>query len=425
MAKNGLITALDIGSSKIVCMIAYADAAGKIKVAGIGHQISQGIRSGMIIDIKKAESSILGAVNAAEKMAGETIDKAIINISPNSLGSRIVSIETKISGHEVTEMDITHIIQQGCEQCAAEETKIIHCIPIYYTIDDSPGIKDPKGMFGEKLSTELHVITASATSVRNLTNCLARCHLDVEDYVVSSYMSGLACLTEDEKNLGVILLDIGAGSTSIAMFAEGVLVYADSIALGGDHITRDIARGLGTSITGAERIKTLYGAVVATQADEHESIEIPQDDLQHDMQPEVNFENRYTHGESYISRALLTSIIKPRVEEILEMVRRNLEIKGFYQVSGPRVVLTGGSAQLQGIRELTSHIFNKHVRVGRPEYIEGMADSVQNPAFSTCIGMLKYAIATRETGTGAERQSEGDADKGSVNRMVEWFKKNF
>lgn len=420
MIKNNLITALDIGSSKIVCFIAEADSYGRIKVKGIGHQVSHGIRAGIVIDVKQAESCILAAVHSAEKMAGETIDHAIINVSGGSLKSQVINIETSVSGHEITERDVSHIINQGYAYLDREETEILHCIPIDYAIDDSRGIKDPRGMYGDKLSTELHIITASSTAVRNLANCLARCHLNIEDCVATPYVSGLACLTEDEKNLGVIVLDIGSGNTSIAMFSSGKPVYVDSVALGGSHVTRDIARGLSTSVTYAERIKTIYGSVVSTESDEREIIDIPLSDLTSDIDADSGeMEN------SYISKALLTSIIKPRMEEILEMARKNLESKGLYKISGPRIVLTGGASQLQGLKELAGHIFNKHVRVGRPSQIEGLAESTKGPAFSTCVGMLQYASDKRKTFNNQSSDSQNIDKKGTINCMVRWFQENF
>lgn len=422
MAKNGTIAALDIGSSKVACFIANIESSGKIKIAGIGHQISQGIKAGIIIDVKQAENSILSAVHAAEKMAGETIDQVIINVSGSSLSSHIINVETTVSGHEVTDRDVNHIIRQGYEHFNQDEIEILHCIPIDYSIDDSKGIKDPRGMYGDKLSTELHIVTASSTAVRNLANCLARCHLNIEECVTSPYVSSLACLTEDEKNLGAILLDIGSGNTSIAMFAAGNPVYVDSIALGGSHVTRDIARGLSTSITYAERIKSLYGSVVSTESDEREIIDIPLSDL---TSSEMEDEEVMGTENSYISRALLTSIIKPRMEEILEMARKNLENKGLYKVSGPRVILTGGASQLQGLKELAGHIFNKHARIGKPMLIEGLAESTKGPAFSTCVGMLQYAMEKRKMASGSIKETENLAKKGAINKMIKWFQENF
>jgi len=419
MAKNGIVTALDIGSSKVACLIASIDNSGNVKVLGIGHQVSEGIRAGIIIDVKQAESSILAAIHSAEKMAEENIDKAIINISGSSLGSNIIKVETTISGHEVTDRDISHIISRGYEHFDQDEIEIMHCIPIDYSIDDSKGISDPRGMYGDKLSTELHVITASSTAVKNVANCLARCHLNIDDYVVSPYVSGLACLSEDERNLGVVLLDIGAGSTSIAVFEGGKAIYADSIALGGGHVTRDIARGLSTSVSYAERLKTIHGSVITTDADERETI-----DISRDNEDSENFEEALVTDEKYISKSMLTSIIKPRMEEILEMARKNLEASGFFDV-GSRIVLTGGASQLQGIKELAGHMFDKNARVAKPVALEGLAESTKGPGFSAAIGMLLYAAEKRKAVAGSIKETENIAKRGYFNRMVKWFQENF
>ncbi len=421
MAKNGIIAALDIGSSKVVCFIANLAADGKPEIIGIGHQLSQGIRAGIVIDVKKAESSILSAVNSAEKMAGETIDNVVINVSGSTVKSHMINVETVVSGHEITDLDVNRIIKQGYDHFNKDEIDILHCIPIDYTIDDIRGVKDPRGMYGERLSTDLHVITASSTAVRNLANCLGRCHLDIENLTASPYVSGLACLTEDEKNLGVILIDIGAGDTSISVFTAGNPVYIDSIALGGTHVTRDIAKGLSASLAFAERIKNLYGSVVMTQADEREIIDIPLLDMQSDVK---NIEGGNVIEDSYISKALLISIVKPRMEEILEMVKKNLESSGFFQLSGPRVVITGGAGQLHGIKELAGQVFNKHVRIGRPVPMEGMAESTKGPAFSTCAGILIHTADKRRMAIGSIKEAEDKARKGAMGRMMRWVKEH-
>ncbi len=333
----------------------------------------------------------------------------------------MINVETTISGHEVTDRDINHIIRQGYEHFQQDEIEILHCIPIDYSIDDSRGIKDPRGMYGERLATELHIVTASSTAVRNLVNCLARCHLNIEACVTSPYVSSLACLTEDEKNLGVIMLDIGAGNTSIAMFASGKPIYIDSVAVGGAHVTRDIARGLSTSLTYAERIKTLYGSVVSTESDDGEIIDIPLSDLTSSDVDEENIgaENRY------ISKNFLTSIIKPRMEEILELAKKKIESKGLMKLTGPRVVLTGGASQLQGLKELSGNIFNKHTRIARPTLIEGLAESTKGPAFSTCVGMLQYGLEKRKMVSGSIQETESLTRKGGVKKFIKWFQENF
>lgn len=220
MAKNrsSIIAALDIGSSKVACFIALRDSPNKMKIIGIGHQVAQGIRSGVITDIKLAENSILSAVNAAEQMSGQTIDKVIVNISGSSIESNNLHVETNIAGHEVTDADISHIMTQAFNSYNTPEKEIVHCIPTDFSIDDNFGIKDPKGMFGNNLSTNLHIITTSSTYLKNLVNCLAICRLDIDDCVISAFASGIACLTDDEKNLGSILIDIGVEALLLRCF---------------------------------------------------------------------------------------------------------------------------------------------------------------------------------------------------------------
>ncbi len=421
MAKSGVVAVLDLGTSKIACFIAHINNAGKITVLGIGHQVSQGIKAGIVIDVKKAEVSILAAINAAEKMAGETIEQAIINVSGSSIDSNIISVETSTSGHEVTDRDVNLIIRKGYEHHSVEEGEIIHCMPIDYAIDEIRGIRDPRGMLGSTLSTELHIITASSTTVHNLTNCLARCELQVEDYVTTPNVSAEACLTEDEKNLGVICLDIGAGNTSIALYSNGNCIYVDSIPVGGGHVTRDIAKGFSISIESAERIKTLYGTVIHTPGDDREVIDIPLSDMQADIPNDVSV----GLDDKFISKSFLTSIIRPRMEEILELAKKNLESSSFYNIAGPRVVITGGASQLQGVKELAGQIFNKHVRIGTPADLEGMPDSIKGPAFSACVGMLLYAASKYDISSNMVSQANNISKKTVIGRMVKWFKDNF
>lgn len=267
----------------------------------------------------------------------------------------------------------------------------------------------------------MHVITASNTAVRNLTNCLARCHIGVDGYVTSPNVSGESCLTEDERNLGVIVLDIGAGNTSIALFSQGNCVYIDSVAIGGGHVTRDIAKGLSISMEYAERIKTLYGTVISAPGDDRDVIDIPIAELQSDVENDMSI----GLDDSFISKALLTSIIRPRVEEILEMAKRNLEVSGFYNIAGPRVVITGGASQLQGVKELAGYVFSKHARIGKPVNIDGMPDSIKGPAFSTCVGMLLHTAAKFDSGS-VISQNIGNPNKRSlVSSLSKWFKENF
>lgn len=415
MSKTSKIAVLDIASRKVVCIIATINGDNIPKVVGFGHHLSEGIKAGIIIDIKKAEKSILAALNAAEKMAGETIEEVYVNISGSSIKSQHINIESRISGHEVTSKDVDQMISKGVDLFENTESEIIEAVPLTYRIDDTDGIKDPIGMFGQVISTNLHVVSASSTSVRNLRNLLSKCHLSVKGFIVSSYASGLATLTTDEMDIGVTLLDIGAGNTSIAIMADGYPVYFDSVPVGGQHITRDIALGLSVGVPYAERLKVINGSCIATESDDMERIELSDEE---------------SGQEKTITKSELTSIIKPRVEEILELAKSNLEKSGLYSISGNKVVITGGSSQIQGIKEICSFIFSKHSRTAKPVEIQGMPESAKGPAFSTAIGMLLYAAKQRDRQETKTKFNPIDLVSGSKSSgkgfwLFEWFKKNF
>jgi len=410
IGKN-FITALDIGSSKTSCFIAEILPEGALSIVGIGHQVSAGIKSGTITDIKLAENTIRAAVGAAEQMSGVNVDRVVVNISGCRQESHNVSAEMLIAGHEISNRDIHKIIAQGCNQIKSEDREIIHCLPIEYTIDNMTGIKDPTGMLGRTLLAEMYVMTASTTSLLNITNCLANCHLDVEDFIISPYASAIACLNEDEKELGTILIDFGGGHTSIAIFKNGSMVYADSVPVGGMHITNDIALGLATSLESAERIKTLYGNLISTAKDEREIIDIPQ--VGDDGRSEMN----------HVQRSTLVGIIKPRVDEILEMTARRIDSSRYGNIGG-NIVITGGGSQLGGLKELVSYSFSKQVRQGLPVTIEGMAESTKGVPFSTCTGML---LLTLQKYKRSSYDFMGRVSKfnSPLRKVLSWLQENF
>jgi cell division protein FtsA len=413
--RNSLIAALDVGSSKIACFIARIGDDGKPKVTGIGHHLSRGVRAGTIIDMEQAELAISTTINAAEQMAGETIRSVIVNLSGGNPASQTLSVEVPINGREIGDHDVGRVLYQGNQFNSLADRRMIHSIPVGYSIDGAKGIRDPRGMFGERLGVDMHVITAAAGAVRNLTNCVARCHLDVSALVVSPYAAGLAALVEDEIDLGVTVIDMGAGTTSLAVFVDGNVVYTDSVPIGGGHVTNDIARGLSTPLAHAERLKTLYGHCRVSPADEREMIQVPQvgEDDQHLSAP--------------VPRSLLIGIIQPRLEETFELVRSRLEQSGFDKVAGRRVVLTGGANQLAGTRELAQLVLDKQVRMGRPLHIAGLADATNGPAFAAVSGLLTYA-AQAEVEAGLLRKGRSakpTPTTGWLGRFGFWLKENF
>jgi len=357
--RNGLVAGLDIGTSKVCCFIARADEEGRPHVTGIGHQLSRGVRNGSIVDMEAAETAILTAVHAAEQMSGETIHEVIVNLSGGYPSSQTIGVEVTIAGHEVSDGDLRRVLDQGKLYNGAAERRLIHSIPVGYTIDGNRGIRDPRGMYGERLGVDMHVITAAAGAVRNLTTCVGRCHLDISALVVSPYAAGVAALVEDEMDLGVTLVDMGGGTTSLAVFFDGNVVYTDSVPIGGAHVTNDIARGLSTPLSHAERMKTLYGNCIPSPSDEREIINVPQ--VGEDDVGQTNA----------IPKSILVGIIQPRLEETFELVRSRLEASGFDKIAGRRVVLTGGASQLGGVRELAALVLDKQVRMGRPIRIRG------------------------------------------------------
>jgi cell division protein FtsA len=421
LSRNGLTAGLDVGSSKICCFIARNDGDAGPYVIGIGQQASRGLRGGMIVDMEQAEASILNAVHAAEQMAGETIDRVVVNLSGGYPASSSVGIEVSIDGHEVGDTDLRRALEQGQQAHrvhlsgggnGAAGRQMIHSIPTAYSIDGNRGIRDPRGMFGEHLGVDVHIITANSGAVRNLNSCIQRCHLDVAGFVVSPYAAGLSCLVEDEMELGVTVIDMGGGTTTIAVFFEGNVIYTDVVPIGGNHVTNDIARGLSTPINHAERMKTLYGHTMIAPTDEREMIDVPQ--------VGENDEER-SHQ---VPRSLLVGIIQPRMEETFELVRSRLEACGMDKVAGRRVVLAGGASQLAGAREQGTLILDKQVRIGRPNRVAGLAEATGGPAYATCAGLLIYALAAEQAAPREVRREVKDLD-GLLGRMGHWFRDHF
>ena len=412
--RSGLLAAIDIGTSKVCCLIARLDKDGRPRVTGIGQQANHGLKGGAVTDMDATEIAIVNAVHAAEEMAGEHIEKVVVNLSGGHPASSSVDVEVAIAGHAVGETDLKRALEQGHQAGLAsglngDLRQLIHSIPVAYRIDGNRGIRDPRGLFGERLGVNIHFVTAASGAVRNLIACVERCHLQVLDLVVSPYASGLASLVDDEMSLGVTLIDMGGGTTTIAVFLEGSVIYTDVLRVGGNHVTNDIARGLSTPLAQAERIKTLYGHVMAVGSDE--LLEVPQ--VGEEGEDEAQ----------QIPRSLLVGIVQPRLEETFELVRSRLEAAGMDKISGRRVVLTGGACQLPGIRELAHLILDKQIRIGRPVRVSGLAEATSGPAYATAAGLLVYAASAERVSAPAEAR-ETAAGAGWLDRIGHWFREH-
>ncbi len=415
--KGSVIAALDIGSSKIACFIGRVrDDGGNIDVIGLGHQASHGIKSGTVIDLDSAESAIRQAVHAAEKMAsdvtkGYPLREVIVNVPGIHTQSKLMSMGVQIMGEAVTDNDIRRALAKAQDQAIGHDVELIHTIPTAYRIDGHEGIREPRGLFGQHLDVDVHMVTGAMGPLRNMASCIQSSHLDITALCSAPYASGLACLVEDEMDMGCVVVDMGGGTTSIAVFYGKELIYTDAIPVGGQHVTNDIAKGLTTSVHSAERMKALYGSAIATATDDKDLIDVhPLGEDDH-TQP------------NHVPRSYLVSIIAPRLEETLELVRARLNDSGLGPIAGRRVVLTGGASQMPGLRELAQKYLEKQVRLGRPIRMPGLADAVSGPAFSTTAGLLHYVI---ERGDEMPAEIMANVEAGNMwQRVKMWLKENW
>ncbi len=396
--RPGLFAVLDIGSSKMCCMIArlVPRQEGKvlrgrshaIELVGFGYGPSGGVKSGVIADLDRAERAIRNVVSMAERMAGVTAQSVIVNVTSGRLAAETFSATVSLAGQEVTPDDLTRVLRAVNERRVSAERSIVHALPIGYSLDGQRGILDPRGMVGDKLGIEVTVVSAETLAMRNIELAINRAHLQVEALVATPYASGLSSLVDDESQIGTAVIDFGGATTSVAVFNEGALVYASSLAIGGHHITLDIARQLSISVSEAQRMKGLQAGVLPGREDDRETIPIV---------PVGATENE---APAQVTRAMLTRIVRPRAEEILEAIRNRLQATGMMDVCGRRFTLTGGASELTGLPELARRIVARNIRVGRPVGIANVPEKAKGPAFAAVSGMLVYPqVCTGEFAT--------------------------
>ena len=411
--RNGLIAALDIGTTKVSCFVARANKGQAPEIVGLSHQIANGLRRGIIVDMEAAEKSIRSAVHVAEEMADDTIDRVIVSLSGGHPQATLHNTETNVHTAQISDPDVLRLFTQARSQGQLPKDHVLlHTLPTEFSINGENGVHDPRGMAGDRLGVRMNLVSANSSAVQNLKTCLERCHLEVEEEVVSAYASGLGCLVDDEVNLGVTVVDMGGGTTDIAVFMEGELVHVDSIPVGGSQVTNDISRGLTTPVAHAERMKTKFGSCLPAPSDDHEILRVP-----------LLGEEDDAEGTT-VARSMLVGIIQPRLEETFELVRERLEQSGFDKSVGRQVVLTGGASQLRGVPELAARILNKKIRLARPQKLQGLADATSGPEFSTCVGLLKYAH--EKQGAWPTSSQQNGPDPGSLfGKLGFWFKQNF
>ncbi|MDD2859811.1 MAG: cell division protein FtsA [Acidiphilium sp.] len=382
--RSGPFGVLDIGSTKIACLIGRADSDGRLRALGFGWQKGRGIKSGGIVDLDEAERAIRAAVGTAEDQADMRLKSVIVNLSCGQPESRLFNVQWPIDGRAVTGDDIRRVVREARARAASEGRGTIHALPLNFATDETGGVADPRGLYCDTLTSQLHVIDAATTAIKSLTACLERCELEISGMVSAPFASGLATLVEDERELGATVIDMGGGTTTISVFAENHLLHTAQLPIGRIHVTNDVARLLPTQVAHAERLKTLYGTCQESPDDARELLPVP-------MVGEAE------HQISKVPRSALVSIIRPRLEEIFELARDRIETSGLGRAAGARVVLTGGAAQLVGARELAAHILNRQVRLGRPFGVIGLPDAATGPNFATLIGLLAFATGDGQT----------------------------
>jgi cell division protein FtsA len=422
--RSALVAALDVGSSKIACLIGrmrphppqqvLTRRTHAVEVIGFGHTGSRGIKSGGVVNLAQAEDAIRVAVDSAEQMAGVEIESVVLSVSAGRLSSELFAADVDIAGSAVSESDIARVLAAGSRHSQRDGRAVLHSLPVGYSLDGAGGIRDPRGMLGSRFGVDMHVATTDIAVARNLMLAVERCHLAVEAMVASPYVAGLAVLADDEADLGAAVIDFGAGTTTIAVFSGGRLVHLEGFALGGQHITIDIARGLDAGVADAERIKTLYGSVLIGGLDDRDMITVPP--ISEDERPAAQF----------VSRAMLVQIVKPRAEEILEMVRDRLAASPFAAEQGGHVILTGGASQLPGLADLAARILGCPVRIGRPLGIAGLPDAAKGTAFAVAAGLLVYPQAAHLEHFEQRRARHTMTGTGGyLSRVGQWLRESF
>jgi cell division protein FtsA len=424
--QRGVIAILDVGTSKIACLVLRFDGpeegredglgslAGQsqFRIIGAATTMSRGVRFGEIDAMQETERAIRTAVQAAQKMANVRVDHVIACLSgawPRSYG---LAGEIGLDGGQVTEQDIGRVLAASDVPDFGPGREVLHAHPVNFSLDHRSGLADPRGHVGQKLSVDMHLLTVDTGAIQNLLYCIKRCDLELAGLASSAYVSGISSLVEDEQELGAACIDMGGGSTGVSVFIKKHMIFADSVRMGGDHITSDISKGLQVPLATAERIKTFHGGVVATGMDDREMIGIGADS------------GDWEKDSRKVSRAELIGIMRPRVEEILEDVREMLDAAGFDQLPSRQIVLTGGASQIPGLDGLAARILGRNVRLGRPLRVQGLPQAATGPAFASSVGLCLFAAHPQDEWWDFEIPADRYPAR-SLRRAMKWFKDNW
>jgi cell division protein FtsA len=407
-SERNLLVGLDIGTSKVVAIVGEVTPRGVVEVVGIGSHPSRGMKKGVVVNIESTVQSIQRAVEEAELMAGCQIHSVFTGIA----GSHIRSLNSHgivaIRDREVTPADVERVIDAARAVAIPADQKILHILPQEFIIDTQEGIREPVGMSGVRLEAKVHMVTGAVSAAQNIVKCVRRCGLEVDDVILEQLAAGYAVLTEDEKELGVCLIDVGGGTSDVAVFTDGAIRHTAVIPIAGDQVTNDIAVALRTPTQHAEEIKIKYACALSQLASAEETIEVPSVG---DRPPRR------------LSHQTLAEVVEPRYEELFSLVHAELRRSGFEDLIAAGIVLTGGSSRMEGVAELAEEVFHMPVRLGMPQNVAGLADVVRNPIYSTGVGLLQFGSHNRRHQVQEFRGEAGMS--GLWARMKGWFQGNF
>ncbi len=407
--EQKMIVGLDIGTSKVVAIVGELSGDGQIEIVGIGSNPSRGMKKGVVVNIESTVQSIQRAVEEAELMAGCQIHSVYVGIA----GSHIRSLNSHgivaIRDREVFGLDLERVIDAAQAVAIPADQKILHILPQEYVIDNQEGIKEPLGMSGVRLEAKVHLVTCAGNAAQNIEKCIRRCGLEVEDIILEQLASSCSVLTEDEKELGVCLVDIGGGTTDIAIFTEGSIRHTGVIPIAGDQVTNDIAMALRTPTQYAEEIKIKYACALTQLAGANETIKVPSVG---DRPPRD------------LSRQSLAEVVEPRYDELFTLIQAEVRRSGFEDMIPAGIVLTGGTSKMEGVVELAEEIFHMPVRVGVPQGVQGLTDIVRNPIYATGVGLLQYGLLHQEDGS-TPSGGAGKSSEGVFARLKNWISNNF
>lgn len=409
--NSNMIVGLDIGTSKVVAIVGELKADGSLNIVGIGSHRSRGLKKGTVVNIESTVESIQRAVEEAELMAGCRIHSVYAGIAGSHIRSMNSHGIVAIRDREVTRADIDRVIDAAQAVAIPADQRVLHILPQEYIIDSQEGVKEPLGMSGVRLEAKVHLVTCAINAVQNIEKCIKRCGLQVEEIILEQLASSYAVLTDDEKELGVCMVDIGGGTTDIATFTEGAIRHTGVIPIAGDQVTNDIAMALRTPTDNADEIKIKYACALTQLASPGDMIQVP---------------GVGERPARELSRQALAEVVEPRYDELFTLVKAELQRSGYENLMAAGIVLTGGTSKMEGVIELAEEIFHMPVRIGLPQGVKGLADIVRNPIYSTGVGLLLYGVRQQQQQLRSHNPiSVKDSQMPLIRRIKNWIKNNF